>query len=89
MQWFLNFIDPSVIDLVTDLDLVGTNDTVSDFENKISNYDVKSEAFINYLIESESRYSTIDILSNIDLIPSSSEIEDPISWAARTSLPPI
>ena len=86
---FLNYIDPSVIDLVTDLDLVGTNDTVSDFENKISNYDEKSEYFINYLVESESQYSTLDILSNIDLIPSSSEIEDPISWAARTSLPPI
>ena len=86
---FLNYIDPSVIDLVTDLDLVGTNDTVSDFENKISNYDEKSEDFINYLVESESQYSTLDILSNIDLIPSSSEIEDPISWAARTSLPPI
>jgi len=86
---FLNYIDSSVIDLVTDLDLVGTNDTVSDFENKISNYDEKSEGFINYLIESESQYSTLDILSNIDLIPSPSEIEDPISWAARTSLPPI
>ena len=86
---FLKYIDPSVIDLVTDLDLVGTNETISDFENKISNYDQKSESFINYLIESESQYSTLEILSDIDLIPSSSEIEDPISWAARTSLPPI
>ena len=59
------------------------------FESKISNYDKQSEDFINYLVESESQYSTLDILSNIDLIPSSSEIEDPISWAARTSLPPI
>ena len=75
--------------LNADLDLVGTNHTVSDFENKISNYDEKSEGFINYLIEIESQYSTLDILSNIDLIPSPSEIEDPISWAARTSLPPI
>ena len=86
---FLKYIDPSVIDLVADLDLVGTNETISDFENKISNYDEKSESFINYLIESESQYSTLDILSDIDLIPSSLEIEDPISWAARTSLPPI
>ena len=86
---FLNYIDPSVIDLVADLDLVATNETISDFENKISNYDEKSEGFINYLIESESQYSTLDILSDIDLIPSSLEIEDPISWAARTSLPPI
>ena len=86
---FLNYIDPSVIDLVADLDLVGTNENINDFENKISNYDEKSENFINYLIDSESQYSTTDILSNIDLVPSSSEIEDPISWSARTSLPPI
>ena len=86
---FLNFIDPSVIDLVADLDLVGTNENISDFENKISSYDEKSESFINYLSESESQYTTFDILSDKDLIPSSSEIEDPISWAARTSLPPI
>ena len=86
---FLNFIDPSVIDLVADLDLVGTNENISDFENKISSYDEKSESFINYLSESESKYTTFDILSDKDLIPSSSEIEDPISWAARTSLPPI
>ncbi len=86
---FLNYLDPSVIDLVSDLDLVGTNENINDFENKISNYDEKSENFINYLIESESQFSSIDILSNIDLIPSSLEIEDPISWAARTSLPPI
>ena len=86
---FLNYLDPSVIDLVVDLDLVGTNENINDFENKISNYDEKSDSFINYLIESESKYSPIDILSDINLIPSSSEIEDPISWAARTSLPPI
>ena len=48
---FLNYIDPSVIDLVADLDLVGTNENINDFENKISNYDEKSENFINYLIE--------------------------------------
>ena len=86
---FLKYIDPSVIDLVLDLDLVGTNGNISDFENKISNYDEKSDKFINYLDESESQYSIQEILSDINLIPSSSEIEDPISWAARTSLPPI
>ena len=86
---FLKYIDPSVIDLVLDLDLVGTNENISDFENKISNYDEKSKKFINYLHESESQYTTQEILSDINLIPSSSEIEDPISWAARTSLPPI
>ena len=64
--------------------------SISKFTSEIcTNYDEKSEDFINYLVESESQYSTLDILSNIDLIPSSSEIEDPISWAARTSLPPI
>ena len=45
--------------------------------------------FINYLNESESEFTTLDILSDIDLIPTASEIVDPISWAARTSLPPI
>ena len=86
---FLNYIDPSIIDLIMDLDLAGTDEKIKDFENKISNYDKKSESFINYLLESESQYSALDILSDINLIPTSSEIEDPISWAARTSLPPI
>ena len=86
---FVNYLDPSVIDLVMDLSLVATNEGINDFEIKISNYDVKSQNFINYINESESQYSTLDILSDIDLIPAASEIEDPISWAARTSLPPI
>ena len=72
-----------------DLSLVGTNEGINDFEIKISNYDDKSYNFINYLKESDSQYTTLDILSDIDLIPTASEIEDPISWAARTSLPPI
>ena len=86
---FLNYLDPSVIDLVMDLSLVGTNEGINDFEIKIFNYDDKSQNFINYLNESESEFTTLDILSDIDLIPTASEIEDPISWAARTSLPPI
>ncbi len=86
---FVNYLDPSVIDLVMDLSLVGTNEGINDFEIKISNYDDKSYNFINYLKESDSQYTTLDILSDIDLIPTASEIEDPISWAARTSLPPI
>tara|TARA_Y100001970_G_scaffold110087_1_gene137510 strand:- start:4553 stop:5593 length:1041 start_codon:yes stop_codon:yes gene_type:complete len=86
---FLNYLDPSVIDLVMDLGLVETNENIGEFEIKISNYDEKSQIFIDYLTDSESHFSTMDILSNIDLIPNSVEIEDPISWAARTSLPPI
>ena len=86
---FLNYLDPSVIDLVMDLSLVGTNEGINDFEIKILNYDDKSQNFINYLNESESEFTTLDILSDIDLIPTASELEDPISWAARTSLPPI
>jgi hypothetical protein len=86
---FVTYLDPSVIDLVMDLSLVGTNEGINDFEIKISNYDDKSNNFINYLNESDSQYTTLDILSDIDLIPTASEIEDPISWAARTSLPPI
>ena len=30
-----------------------------------------------------------EIISDMNLIPSVDELEDPISWAARTSLPPI
>ena len=56
---------------------------------RVSNYDNKSQNFIDYLVESESEFTTLDILSDINLIPTASEIEDPISWAARTSLPPI
>ena len=62
---------------------------IKQLEIKIFNYDDKSQNFINYLNESESEFTTLDILSDIDLIPTASEIEDPISWAARTSLPPI
>ena len=86
---FLDYLDPSVIDLVMDLELVSHNAEISDFEVKISNYDNKSQNFIDYLVESESEFTTLDILSDINLIPTASEIEDPISWAARTSLPPI
>ena len=86
---FVDYLDPSVIDLVMDLSLVGANEGINDFEIKISNYDDKSQNFINYINESESQYTTLDILSDIDLIPTATEIEDPISWAARTSLPPI
>ena len=86
---FLDYLDPSVIDLIMDLDLVAANEGINDFEIKISNYDDKSQNFINYLVESESQFTTLDILSDINLIPTASEIEDPISWAARTSLPPI
>jgi len=86
---FLDYLDPSLIDLVMDLGMVNTNDEISDFEIKISNYDNKSQDFIDYLVDSESEFTTLDILSDINLIPTASEIEDPISWAARTSLPPI
>ena len=86
---FLDYLDPSVIDLVMDLELVSTNAEISDFEVKISDYDNKSQNFIDYLVESENEFTTLDILSDISLIPTAPEIEDPISWAARTSLPPI
>ena len=86
---FLDYLDPSVIDLMMDLSLVGTNEGINDLEIKISNYDDISQNFINYLNKSESQFTSLDILSDIDLIPTASEIEDPISWAARTSLPPI
>mgnify|MGYP005691085633 CR=1 FL=1 len=80
-----NFVNSLVNNVASTINLIKKKNYVS----IVLNYDEKSDSFINYLIESESKYSPIDILSDINLIPSSSEIEDPISWAARTSLPPI
>jgi hypothetical protein len=41
------------------------------------------------LNDSLNEYTLEDILSDLTLIPSLEELLDPISWAARTSLPPI
>ena len=85
----IDFIDSSVFDLIMDLGLVSNQGPGSDFELKISKYDEKSDSFITFLIESKNELSLHDIISDINLIPSVDELNDPISWAARTSLPPI
>ena len=85
----IDFIDSSVFDLIMDLGLVSNQGPGSDFELKISKYDEKSDSFITFLTESKNELSLHDIISDINLIPSVDELNDPISWAARTSLPPI
>jgi hypothetical protein len=85
----LNIIDASVIDLVMDLGLVSNQGPTSDFELKISKYDEASDGFIEFLNNSSNQFSLLDIISDQNLIPSLDELNDPISWAARTSLPPI
>ena len=85
----IDFIDPSVIDLVMDLGLVANQGPGSDFELKISKYDERSDSFISFLEDSKNELSLNEIISDMNLIPSVDELEDPISWAARTSLPPI
>ena len=85
----IDFIDPSVIDLVMDLDLVANQGPGSDFELKISKYDERSDSFISFLEDSKNELGLNEIISDMNLIPSVDELEDPISWAARTSLPPI
>ena len=85
----IDFIDPSVIDLVMDLGLVANQGPGSDFELKISKYDERSDSFISFLEDSKNELSLNEIISDMNLIPSVDELEYPISWAARTSLPPI
>ena len=85
----LDILDPSVIDLVMDLGLVSNQGPTSDFEIKISKYDDASDSFIKFLNESSNQFSLYEIIADINLIPTVDELNDPISWAARTSLPPI
>ena len=85
----LDILDPSVIDLVMDLGLVSNQGPTSDFEIKISKYDDASDSFIKFLNESSNQLSLYEIIADINLIPTVDELNDPISWAARTSLPPI
>ena len=85
----LDILDPSVIDLVMDLGLVSNQGPTSDFEIKISKYDEASDSFIEFLNKSSNQLSLHEIIADINLIPTVDELNDPISWAARTSLPPI
>ena len=60
-----------------------------EIEKSIDELDESTSLFFDFLVSSNSQYSIDDMLLDKELIPSRSEIEDPISWAARTSLPPI
>ena len=85
----LNFMDSSVIDLVMDLTFPFENSSIESFEQKLSDYEESSKAFIDFLNNSLNEFTLDEIMSDVNLIPSLEELLDPISWAARTSLPPI
>jgi hypothetical protein len=85
----LNFIDTSVIDLVMDLTFPFENSSIEGFEQKLSGYEASARAFIDFLNNSLNEFTLDEIMSDVNLIPSLEELLDPISWAARTSLPPI
>ena len=85
----LEFIDSSVVDLVMDLSFSSTENGLSEFESKLSKFDQQADEFITFLEDTKNIHTTDDILSDESLIPNQSELQDPLSWAARTSLPPI
>ena len=85
----LEIIDSSVIDLVMDLSFSSTENGLSEFESKLSKFDQQADEFITFLEDTKNIHTTDDILSDESLIPNQSELQDPLSWAARTSLPPI
>ncbi len=86
----LNLVeDNSIFDLLMDLSFSNYESPTRDIETKISELDFYSDGFLDYLRDSQASFTLDDILSSKDLIPTLDEIYDPISWAARTSLPPI
>lgn len=86
----LNLIpDNTTYDLLMDLSFTLGESNLIEIENGINELDSSTSLFLEFLISSKNEYSIDDILLDKDLIPSRSEIEDPIAWAARTSLPPI
>jgi len=81
--------DESIFDLIMDLSFSPNENPTRDLEIKISELDNLTSSFFTFLYESKNELSLDEILSNEELIPSIEELSDPISWAARTSLPPI
>ena len=81
--------DESIFDLVMDLSFSPNESPTRDLEIKISELDNLTSSFFTFLHESKNELSLDEILSSEELIPSIEELSDPISWAARTSLPPI
>ena len=81
--------DNSIFDLLMDLSFSNYESPTKDIETKISELDFYSDGFLDYLKDSHTTFTLDNILGSIDLIPTIDELYDPISWAARTSLPPI
>ena len=81
--------DNSIFDLLMDLSFSNYESPTKDIETKISELDFYSDSFLDYLRDSKATYTLDDILGSTELIPTFDELYDPISWAARTSLPPI
>ena len=81
--------DESIFDPVMDLSFSPNESPTRDLEIKISELDNLTSSFFTFLYESKNELSLDEILSSEELIPSIEELSDPISWAARTSLPPI
>ncbi|GIS37916.1 MAG: hypothetical protein Ct9H90mP10_03170 [Actinomycetota bacterium] len=71
-----------------DLSFSNYESPTKDIETKNFELDFYSDGFLDYLKDSKllyiGRYSWFT-----ELIPTLDELHDPISWAARTSLPPI
>ena len=81
--------DNSIFDLLMDLSFSNYESPTKDIETKISELDFYSDGFLDYLKDSQATFTLDDILGSTELIPTLDELHDPISWAARTSLPPI
>ena len=81
--------DNSIFDLLMDLSFSNYESPTKDIETKISELDFYSDSFLDYLKDSQATFTLDDILGSTELIPTLDELYDPISWAARTSLPPI
>ena len=81
--------DNSIFDLLMDLSFSNYESPTKDIETKISELDYYSDSFLDYIKDSQATFTLNDILGSTELIPTLDELYDPISWAARTSLPPI
>ena len=81
--------DESIFDLAMDLSFTNYESPTKDIETKISELDNYSDEFLKYINDSQSTFSLDDILGSTELVPTLDELYDPISWAARTSMPPI
>ena len=79
----------SIFDLLMDLTFSNYESPTKDIEIKISELDSYSDSFLDYIKDSQATFTLNDILGSTELIPTLDELYDPISWAARTSLPPI